>query len=207
MKNLITALCKVQSELKGAIKDTKNPFYKSSYADLESCWAVCRKPLSDNGLVIIQTMDSDGIGDYLITTLAHISGEITQSKLRLMPTKQDPQQQGSAITYARRYSLAAMVGIIQTDDDGESAMARPSLGIKPEQPTAEDGNIEPTIYKITFGKFIGRTLEEVGPDELRNYVDYLESKAKKDGKEIVGKVAEFIELAVDYIVSFERRPN
>jgi phage recombination protein Bet len=75
--------------------------------------------------------------------------------------------------------------------------------IVPLQPTAEDGNIEPTGYRISFGKFKQRSLEEVGPDELRGYVDYLENKAKKDGKQITGVVADFIERASEYVASFE----
>ncbi len=74
------------------------------------------------------------------------------------------------------------------------------------QPTIDDGNTEPTHYKIPFGKFVQKTLEQVGPSDLRNYIDYLESKAKKDGQIITGKVAEFIALASDYVASFENSP-
>lgn len=70
-------------------------------------------------------------------------------------------------------------------------------------PGPQDGNTDPTHYKISFGKFAQKTLEQVGPDELRGYVGYLEKMAAKDKKEITGKVKEFIELASDYIASFE----
>lgn len=73
------------------------------------------------------------------------------------------------------------------------------------QPTEEDGNLEPQSYKIPFGKFKQRSLEEVGPDELRNYVNYLESKAAKDQKEITGAVKDFIDRAVEYVGDFENQ--
>lgn len=209
LKNLAEALRKVQAELKGAKKDAENPFYKSHYADLESCWEAARKLLTDNGFSIIQTMDSDEHHDYLITLLLHTSGEWIDSKLRLMPIKKDPQQQGSAITFGRRYQLSAMIGLIQTDDDANAATERPMFtnDAKPKQsftqksPSYDQEHIGP--YRINFGKFSGKTLDEVGPDDLKSYVTYIEEQSKKDNKPIVGKVAEFIDRAVEYIVNFE----
>ena len=78
--------------------------------------------------------------------------------------------------------------------------------IVPQQPTEEDGNTEPKHYTISFGQYKQRSLEEVGVDKLRNYVTYLENKAKKDGQVIKGQVADFIERASDYIASFENAP-
>lgn len=202
-KDLFAALVKTQSKIKGALKDSSNPFYKSKYADLESVWEACRGPLIDNGLCVIQTTDTDELGDYIVTTLGHSSGQWIRGKLRLTPVKQDPQAIGSAITYSRRYALAAIVGIIQVDDDGESAMNRQNGGIHPQQPTEEDGTVGHQSYRVPFGKYSQRSLEEVGVDNLRGYVNYLESKAKKDGKEITGVVAEFIERAVEFIAAFE----
>ncbi len=127
IKDLFLAISKVQKTLKGAIKDSNNPFFKSTYADLESCWAACREPLSENGLSIIQTMDYEPNHDFLITTLGHVSGQWIRSKTRIVSVKNDPQAMGSAITYARRYALAAIIGLVQTDDDAESAMNRKGL--------------------------------------------------------------------------------
>lgn len=122
---LAAALAKAQGEIKGAIKDSKNPFFKSNYADLASIQDACREPLSKNGLCVMQTTDTDEHGNtYIFTTLAHSSGQWMQGKLKINPQKNDPQAVGSALTYARRYALAAIVGIAQVDDDAESAMNR-----------------------------------------------------------------------------------
>lgn len=122
--DLAGALAKAQGMMRGAVKDQKNPFFKSSYADLASCWEACREALSANDLAVIQTTELSDIGIVIVTTLAHKSGQWIRGKLRMVPQKNDPQVIGSAITYARRYALAAIVGLAQVDDDGEAAMNR-----------------------------------------------------------------------------------
>ncbi|NJL54144.1 ERF family protein [bacterium] len=119
---LSMALSKAQGTMNVAKKDANNPFFKSKYADLESVWEACREALTQNELAVIQTPEIFDGQICLITTLTHSSGEWIESKLPLMLTKQDPQTMGSALTYARRYALAAMVGVVQSDDDGEKAM-------------------------------------------------------------------------------------
>lgn len=118
---LAAALSKAQGALNGAKKDSDNPFFKSKYADLESVWHACRQPLADNELSVIQTTDFVEGKPLLITTLAHSSGEWIRSITPLFMTKFDSHTMGSALTYARRYALAAMVGVVQTDDDGNEA--------------------------------------------------------------------------------------
>jgi hypothetical protein len=125
---LAAALAKAQAVLIGAKKDAANPFFKSTYADLQSVWDACRQPLASNGLSVVQTMDMTEFGPVLVTTLMHASGEWIEGRLPIWAVKQDPQGLGSAITYARRYALAAIVGIYQTDDDAESAMDRAPRG-------------------------------------------------------------------------------
>jgi ERF superfamily len=120
---LAEALSKAQGQIEGARKDSKNPFFKSSYADLESVWTACRKHLSENGLAVIQTTEGTPESICLVTTLVHTSGEWMRGVLPICPIKHDPQSIGSALTYARRYSLASIVGVCQTDDDGEAAMS------------------------------------------------------------------------------------
>ena len=119
---LFEALSKAQGKIESAIKDKKNPFFKSSYADLASVWDACRVPLAENGLSVVQTTQGTKSDTYLVTYLGHSSGEWIKSFLPLMLVKQDPQGQGSAITYARRYALSAIVGICQEDDDGNRAV-------------------------------------------------------------------------------------
>lgn len=128
IKELATALNKVQSKLQAAKKGSENPYFKSKYADLLAVWDACREPLTENGLSVVQVADTDEQGrGYLETLLIHTSGEWVKGRLPLMSLKADPQSQGSAITYARRYSLSAIVGLCtEEDDDGEKAMARPA---------------------------------------------------------------------------------
>lgn len=132
---LAGALAKAQAKFKGAAKDSKNPHLGNTYADLESVWDAIREPLTENELCALQTTTTatDGTPE-LITTLAHSSGQWVKGRLPLilLPQKRkdgsvgpvDMQTQGSAITYARRYSLAAICGIVQTDDDGNAASGR-----------------------------------------------------------------------------------
>jgi hypothetical protein len=121
---LAAALAKAQAEIKGAIKDSANPFFKSAYADLSSVWEAARGPLTKNGLAVVQapTMTPDGL--VLRTVLMHSSGEWIAGTMPIKPVKDDPQGMGSATTYVRRYSLAAIAGIAPEDDDGESASGR-----------------------------------------------------------------------------------
>ena len=122
---LAAALSKAQADITGALKDSSNPFFKSKYADLASCWDACRKQLAANGLCVIQTTGMTDAGLVLITTLAHASGEWIVGHLPVAAKDSSPQAQGSGITYARRYALAAIVGLAQIDDDAEAAQARP----------------------------------------------------------------------------------
>ena len=138
---LAAALAKAQSQISGAVKDAANPFFKSKYADLESVWQACRKPLTDNGLSVVQTTQSTNEGWVLVTILLHSSGEWISGEMPILAKDHSPQAQGSAITYARRYALAALVGIYQTDDDAEAAMARkPDLKLDPRGDLGKNAN-------------------------------------------------------------------
>ncbi|HLA60937.1 MAG TPA: ERF family protein [Nitrospiraceae bacterium] len=128
---LAGALAKAQGSITGALKDSSNPFFKSKYADLAACWDACRKPLSENGLAVIQTTEIRADFVTIVTLLAHESGEWIRSRLPMKPKDFSPQAVGSTMTYARRYALAAMVGLAQVDDDAESAQHR---GTEPARP-------------------------------------------------------------------------
>ena len=118
---LAQALNQAQAVIQPALKDSTNPFFKSKYADLGAIWSVIKDPLTKNGLSVFQGCASrDGI-DYLETTLLHNSGQWIKSEIHLFLMKQDAQGMGSAITYARRYALAAALGVTQEDDDGQQA--------------------------------------------------------------------------------------
>lgn len=131
---LAEALSKAQGMIKGAVRDSTNPYFHATYADLASVWEACRIPLTTNGLSIIQTTDIIEGKMILITTLLHNSGEYVSGRYPIIPMRQkkdegwspaeDPQGLGSAITYARRYAMSAIIGIAPEDDDGETAMGR-----------------------------------------------------------------------------------
>lgn len=120
---LAAALSKAQGEMEGAKKDAANPAFRSKYADLASVWDAIRDPLTRNGLCVVQfpcPAQDGSVG--LVTTLLHESGE-SISQVFYMPVKDKSNAQavGSALTYARRYSLMAVCGIAPEDDDGNAA--------------------------------------------------------------------------------------
>jgi len=122
--NLAKALSIVQGKLTYAKKDSENPFFKSKYADLESVWDACRDLLSANGLAVVQLPGEYFEGTMALTTIiTHSSGEWISQQMSLPVTKPDAQGAGSALTYMRRYALAAVVGVVQADDDGNAASA------------------------------------------------------------------------------------
>lgn len=148
---LATALALAQAEMKAAPKTSENPFFKSKYADLSAVWDACRGPLTKHGLSVSQIPTTDGV----ITVLMHTSGQWISGTLLLKPDKETPQAVGSAITYARRYALAAIVGVATEDDDAESAMdRRPAVkqpvrtpGPKSAKEPAEDRSDERELLK------------------------------------------------------------
>ena len=140
LNELAAALAKAQGEITGALKDSANPFFKSKYADLASCWDACRAALSKNGLAVIQCPTTEATGTYLVTTLLHSSGQWMRSSLIVSPKDDTPQAMGSALTYARRYALTAMVGVAQVDDDGNAASARSNQAYaEPHKPAGDKG--------------------------------------------------------------------
>jgi len=118
---LAAALAKAQGAMKFASKDSTNPHFKSKYADLAAVWEAIREPLSANGLAIFQNPSSDANGIILETILMHASGEFIRSTCWMPVAQKTAQAYGSATTYARRYSLAAVAGVAADDDDGNAA--------------------------------------------------------------------------------------
>ncbi len=132
---LVLALSIVQGKVEGAVKSSTNPHFKSKYSDLSEVWNACREHLAAQSIAVIQTPSIEGSDSYLETIVAHKSGQWIKGKMKLINNKGDMQGLGSAITYARRYSLAAMVGIASEDDDANAAsVQKPVLSIqKPVQ--------------------------------------------------------------------------
>lgn len=127
--NIAPALLKAQSLMGGAVKEAKNPFFKSSYASLGSVLEACKDLLNKNGIAILQPHGSNGNGWYVETLLLHESGEWVSSETPVVCAKQnDPQALGSAISYGRRYGLQSFLSMPAEDDDGENAMSRETKG-------------------------------------------------------------------------------
>ncbi len=123
---LTKSLIQVQRSVNGAKPNKTNPHLKNKYADLASVWDTCRELLAENGLAVTHTFRESTGGDTVtcVATLLHESGEFLTSSLTMKLGKTTPQEVGSAATYARRYTLAALVGIvIDDDDDGAKASA------------------------------------------------------------------------------------
>lgn len=122
LKELATALSKAQAKMKMADKSSINPHFKSKYADLAEVWEACREALTSEGLSIVQLVEAGEVGHLLKTMLFHSSGEHISSHTPLfLPAQPTMQHLGAAVTYAKRISLMAMVGISvgEVDDDGE----------------------------------------------------------------------------------------
>ncbi len=136
INELASALAKAQGEMRSAKKDASNPFFRSQYSTLAACWDCCREPLAKNGLSVVQTVSEDeGERITLHTTLLHASGQWISSTMKGRPTKNDPQGIGSAISYYRRYSLMAIVGIAPDDDDDaeEQTHRKADAPLQPEK--------------------------------------------------------------------------
>lgn len=122
---ITVALLKAQKSMGGAVKDSKNPYFKSNYADYGSVLEASKNPLNDNGILVLQPHTNRDGKNFVETLLVHESGEWLSSETEVVCAKQnDPQALGSAITYARRYGLQSFLSMPTADDDGEAAMFR-----------------------------------------------------------------------------------
>lgn len=150
---LITALCAAQKEFKSALKDAENPHFKKSYADLSAIWEACKDGLHKNGLVVSQQTVGTEQGWHLTTKVYHTSGGFIESITPIICQQNNPQSFGSGMTYARRYALAAILGVVTDDDDAEGAMARNTEKAQPASSNAP--------AKATDAKVIAQALKVV----------------------------------------------
>ena len=124
MKEIASALVKAQKAFGPALKTSTNPAFRSKYAKLENCIEAVIDALNDNGIMLMQQTRACEDGVIVETTFIHESGEMLSGGILHVPAaKHDPQGYGSALTYARRYSLQAACGIAPEDDDGNQATA------------------------------------------------------------------------------------
>ncbi len=122
MKNIASALVRAQRGFAPALKTSTNPHFRSKYVDLAGCVEAVVDALNSAGIALVQRTSEDSTGVTVETVFVHESGEMLEcGKLHVPASKQDPQGYGSALTYARRYSLMAACGIAPEDDDGNAA--------------------------------------------------------------------------------------
>ena len=133
MQNVAAALVKAQKAFGPALKTNTNPHFKSKYADLSACIEAVIDALNANGIALIQRNVETDTGVCVETVFVHESGEMLSSgPLHVPAAKQDPQGYGSALTYARRYSLMAACGIAPEDDDGNAGVKGVQAERKPK---------------------------------------------------------------------------
>lgn len=153
MQKIAAALVKAQKAFGPALKSSTNPHFKSRYADLAACVEAVMDGLNDNGIALIQRCSESDSGVVVETVFVHESGETLDcGKLHVPAVKHDPQGYGSALTYARRYSLMAACGIAPSDDDGQAAALAAN-----KQPVAKaaisNDRLGAAIEQIKAGKY------------------------------------------------------
>tara|TARA_R110002124_G_scaffold96527_1_gene241296 strand:+ start:65 stop:754 length:690 start_codon:yes stop_codon:yes gene_type:complete len=193
---LAMALAKAQEEMFPAVPNSQNTFLKNKYADLNSVLSAVRPALCRNQIAFPQTIDEFDGHDYLITTLIHASGQWIRSRIKLTHESQKGtnanQALGGALSYARRYSLTAMTGVSQEDDDAVSAA--PSNGAKEEQKrleVEENRKMRNTLKKLR-GRWVEETADAVN-DILADYGELktIESAMGEQAKEICERLTHF----------------
>ena len=141
INELATALVAAQAEFSAVPKGSTNPFFKSKYAALPDVVASASPVLAKHGLAVSQHVTTNEQGaDMLITYVLHTSGQFIAHGMMLHMVKDDPQAQGSAISYARRYSYMSCLGLVaDLDDDANLATkAKQSAPAKPKEKTSMD---------------------------------------------------------------------
>ncbi len=206
INELATALAKAQQEIKAAHKDAANPFFKSKYADLASTWDACRDALNKNGLSVAQTISNTIDGHAtLITTLMHSSGQWIDGGCPLIlneriskdgePIKPGMQELGSAVSYARRYGLAAICGVVAEDDDANTSYVKQETKTETRSDATSPCTASLGSYtiKIPKNKNLGRTLEQLGYTTVNNDFQYWSGRTKDEPAK--GFVKEFLDNA------------
>jgi hypothetical protein len=175
MINIAKAFIAAQKEMGNAIKDSKNPFFKSAYADLNSVREACLPALNANGIAVLQPIVQIDGKNFVKTLLLHESGESIEGLTEILFAKQnDPQAQGSGITYARRYGLQSLINIGAEDDDGNKVAEKPkeakkestknAFGLSKDGDLASGADMTETFAKAAQDFFakIKKDVEECG---------------------------------------------
>ncbi len=162
VNELVTALAKAQLEIKAPRKDKVNTNFKSKYSSLDAIYESCREPLAKNGLVMSHSVE----GQTLVTTLRHVSGQSISCSVPMFIDKTTSQGFGSALTYARKYSVCSLLSLPSDEDD--------------------DGNAAEVDQKAApVPHVMKRMSSAMSPGDAQILRDLME--AHPDGEEIVGK--------------------
>jgi len=176
MKQISTALVKASTKIGGAVKDKTNPHYKSKYADLSSVIEAIKPALAENGLTFVQQFKDAEDGVCIETVIIHESGEtLATGHLYVPATKKDAQGYGSAITYARRYSLQTAFGVPAEDDDGNAASKN---GHAPVAATLKQEDIKVTDLSRHIASEMKRYLSTNDDYKVLELVEDLEQEEK-----------------------------
>ena len=182
MKQISAAFVKAKKAFSPALKTSTNPAFRSKYADLGACLDAVNEALLDNGIAVMQATSEDPTGVTVETVFIHESGEqLNCGKLHVPAAKQDPQGYGSALTYARRYSLMAACGIAPEDDDGNAASKAPIRPAQKAEPVAQF-DIAKALEWINKGKDLaeketrartmyGKAIEQADKAAIKAYIE------------------------------------
>lgn len=185
------AILKAQKSMGNAIKDSKNPFFKSSYADLNAVREACMPALNENGVAVLQTTLGENGRSFVRTTLLHESGEFISSDTEILTSKaNDAQGYGSGISYARRYGLQALVCLGSADDDGEGAMGRRQNVIeRPKAILPVDTNPDRPNILLKIDAPTTFTTPETLPEAATKVAKLVKPGFRKDKKVVPGTAA------------------
>lgn len=194
---LAQALAKAQGEMENASKNSQNPHFRSKYADLAEIINTVRPVLAKHGLSVTQFPSFDGTLAHVETIIAHESGEWMSGTTSSPVQKADPQGIGSATTYLRRYSLAAVCNLAQEDDDANAASKAPKQATKPMPAPAQPAKHVPAT-KATLGtlaSYYANDSAEVMLDDINEMI----VKAKP-GAQRLDDVAELSEPQAQWLI-------
>jgi hypothetical protein len=204
-KNIYIALLKAQKQITYAVKDALNPHFKNNYATLESVIDAVKAPLNDNGIFITHEL----VENILTTKLIHAeTSEFVSSSIPLILSRNDMQQLGSAITYAKRYNLTSLCNLPTEDDDGNAASLpnaykeklKTTQNAVPKPSSVAGLTVENFVVKFGPDDIKNKTFKEIGAKRLSEHCRSIVDQHEAQGKEITKATQSFLDAARSYIV-------
>ena len=194
---LAAALSAFQSEVKDPARDGENPHFRSKYVQIDGLLAAVRPILAKHGLSVIQSTGGNGQDISVTTEIMHTSGEwIRTDALILKAVKADPQGAGSAVTYGRRYSLSAALGVAWDDDDDGNAASNPPAKAKTKKAPTKDGYL-----RIIAAEAKKQHLNANEIKDIMNLKFEKDSSSKLTEEEAEEFANNFVTYALEYIDS------